>query len=126
MNETAEKESIKELLDHFMEASLRLRGGLKGESPEVINRELPVCMRLAGEIRQQAAVAGMLLKGDSGLRRRLEEIKAVIDGNDALIRAGREYADFCIGARTGAAEGYSGDGRMARGRATGVMLDTRG
>lgn len=126
MNEGPGKDSIKELLDHFMEASLRLRGGLKGESPEVVNRELPVCDRLLGEIRQQAAVASLLLNDDGALRRRLEEIRAVMDGNDVLIRAGREYADFCLGARSGGLGSYGVDGRRARGKAQGVILDTRG
>jgi hypothetical protein len=116
------------LIEQLIETSLRLQGSLCGEVPEGINGELLECGGLLNEIRQQAAIAAVIVPSSGHLKARLGYLREILESNDALVREGAAYGDFSLRARAGGAEKsvYSEKGLPAASPAGGVMVNTRG
>ena len=124
----AETPLLETLVEQLIETSLRLQGSLSGKVPEGINCELLKCGDLLHEIRQQAAVADLIIPPSGRLKARLGYLREILETNDALVREGAAYGEFALRARAGAADGivYSGKGRAAGAGAAGVLVNTRG
>jgi len=116
------------LIEQLIETSLRLQGSLCGKVPEGINSELLKCGDLLHEIRQQAAVAEMIVQPSGHLKARLGYLREILETNDALVREGAAYGDFFFRARAGGVEKvvYSEKGLAAASPAGGVLVNTRG
>ena len=124
----AEMPLLGTLIEQLIETSLRLQGSLCGKVPEGINVELLKCGELLNEIRQQAAVAEIIVQPFGKLKHRLGYLREILDSNDALVREGAAYGDFSIRARAGAGDGmtYCGQGRPAQAKAAGALVNIRG
>ena len=124
----AETPLLEALIEQLIETSLRLQGSLCGEVPDGINGTLLKCGELLSEIRQQAAVADIIVPPAGRLKARLGYLREILEANDALVREGAAYGEFSLRARAGGAERttYSGNGATAENLASGALLSTRG
>lgn len=119
---------LEALIEQLIETSLRLQGSLCGEMPEGINGDLLKCGELLSEIRQQAAVADIIVPSSGRLKARLGYLREILETNDALVKKGAAYGEFSLRARAGGAEEtvYSSKGLAGGSLNRGALLSTRG
>jgi hypothetical protein len=123
----AETPLLEALIEQLIETSLRLQGSLCGEVPAGINGELLKCGELLSEIRQQAAVADIIVPASGHLKARLAYLREILESNDALVREGAAYGEFSLRARAGAEKTvYCNKGLAAGTLDRGALLSTRG